>query len=504
MTVAELVVKILFQSNDPQALLKLKSGLKGAHEETGKLAQGITAINLGLSAMNNAGQKAFLVLSQIPRIPAGGVIRLGVNSLPSGGTIPMALHSGGGGSGMGPGGGPAGEGIGGPLGPVLGNLAWNPEAQLLSWNLKKIGKELGLFAVAIDLLNVGMTKIVETTGQAARLLTSFRVNTGGDTQGLQRLAGALNVQGVSPGETMGMIQAIRDAQAAVKLGQGNAAPFQFFGISADEKDVDKILAQVQRMSKILDPNLARQFAEQLGISANIFQGLMQANLSDTGKIMSEQDIRRMKEFNQEWNRLGRDTGQLGQQVATILAPAFEKVFGFLEAVLADGERFIAWLKRPEMEIARKAIEGMVVALLALGAALTALAGGAFVALLVYLAPELAAAVAAVVLLGAAFGVIDSLVGSIADGIAYLIDGLKSIPEWFGAKVGQAVNWMEGIGDNYVAPILRNPGGVTINQTNHNSVSVDGAQQPHETARQVHSILRQTHVQALATSPLAAY
>lgn len=488
MTVAEFIVKLVFQSNDPQALPRLKGGLQGAKAEADKLAVGITAVNAGLTAMNNAGQKAFVVLSQFQRASGGSVLRLGpALALPSGPTIAgqpnyLAPYGVLGPSGFGGAGGSGGGFTAPGFGGAGGGSPINPA------NLKEAAKGVTLFALAIDALNIGMTKIVESTGEAARLLTGFRVNTGGDTQGLQKLAGSLQVQGVGTGETMSMVKTIRDTQASVRLGTGNAAPFQFFGISATETDMNKILAQVQKMSKVLDPNLARQFAQQLGITDNIFQGLMQANLADTGLIMSDADIARMKTFNEDWNRLGRNVTQFGQQIGTILAPAFEDVIRALEWLVARGEDFTTWLKQPYAAGFRVVIEGLVVALLALGAVLPVIAAGLLALFAIFAFPQLAIFTAGVLALGAALGLVDSAVEGI-------VEGLAEIP-----FLGDLIT---GVPSDYVGATQKYPRGGNQTVTQHNTVNVTG-DQPHEIARQVSAHLKGHLTNAFANTPLPAY
>ncbi len=496
MTVAELVVSIFFKSNDPQALPHLKTGLQGAKQDADRLATAIVLVNGGLSEMARAGNRAMAAISSglIPRLSGASqqTIRLG-NSHGVFGTWLVPSVAGGGASGIGAGGGPAGEGIGGPLGPVLPNLKLRPEAP----DLKSTLKATTMFTVAIDALNLAMTKLVVSGGNAALALSRFRINTGGSTQDLQRLQGAFATQGISGDETQNAFQAIKDAQAQVKLGQGNPSVLGILGIDVNENDMNVIVAQMQKVMKTLDPNIARQFAQQLGFSANMLAAIQNADLNDTGLILSEDDIKRLKEFNETWNRLGRDLIQFKNQIAIILGPAFEDIAKMLEYVVKKGEGFVQWLK--ESPAAASAVKGLVVAMLLLGAALPVVVAGLAALAGIALAPEIAMWTGLFLALGAA-------VDFVVEGIGEMADTLRSVPNWINNLLGgipqNIGNLIEGLPKDYVGAQLKHPN--QVHQTNHISVSIDGSKSPQATVQEFDRHLTRIMTGTMATTGPSIY
>lgn len=486
MTIAELVVKILFQSNDPQALGKLKSGLKDAKQEAGALAQGLTAVNAALTAVNAAGNNAALVLSRIPRISRGSVIRLGSTFIPSAGTIPLPC-----GGMIGPPTTPTGTAI--PIPSGTPNGASNSQFTPWSAILKDTLKATTIFTVAIDALNLAMTKLVVSGGNAALVLSRFRTNTGGNIGDLQRLQGALAVQGISGDQTLGAMQAIKDAQAQVKLGQGNPSVLGILGIDVNENDMNVIISQIQKMSKMLDPNIARQFAQQIGIGADMLAAIQNVDLKDTGIILSVDDVKRLNEFNEAWNRLGRDLIQFKNQVAVVLAPVLKDIAWALGMILKAGEAVTSWLK--DSPIAAGILEGFGVALIVVGALLPVIAGGLLALIGISLAPELAAWTAGALALGSAFGFLAAMGEKAAKPIESISDALRSTPAWFNRLTKNVIpnvgNMIEGLPKDYVgaeltdnakAAIVSRPAGSSksVQQTNHISVSIDGSKSPQET------------------------
>ena len=525
MTIAELVIKIAFQANDPEFLSNLDKGLKSARENAEKLAAAVGKVSaaklklvatapaaggglakeMGEAAKEGANLVAWLAVINLGlerlrgnRInsESGAPIRLGVNELPPG-TTPLPM----------PGGGRGGE-LWQP-GNAWGLFSKPTFGQQLNtiplFNREKImdlAKGLTVFTTALDAVNYGLLKIATSGAKAALSLAGFHIQTGESIQDLQKWQAAMMVMGVASDETLQTFVAIKDAQAAVRLGVGNFAPFQFFGLDVNEKDAGKILEQVRQMSKLMDPNLARQFAQQLGITDNVFQGLMRVDLKDTGILLTDDQNSRLLEFSQNWSRLLRDLTQFKNVAAVILAPAFNDIARGLEWLVKKGEEFAEWLDKPGNEQAKKAFEGLVVAMAILGALLPVLIGALVAFVTVLVSPELAAGIAAVLALGAAFNFVYGVVEKLTDAIGNLVDDLGHIPGLGGlANVALGRDW------NYTEAKLTRPHGQIPGVTtvvNHVAVSVDGAMQPAEVAETVATHLKRITTAAMSNVPAFSY
>lgn len=393
----------------------------------------------------------------------------------------------------------------------------NPQAlPQVKRGLKDAAREATVMTAGINAVNLTLTKMVSLGREAALSLTNFQLQTGGDTMQLQRWQGVLEAQHVSGGETLNLFKSIKDAQAAVRLGTGNVAPFQFFGLDVNEQDTGKVLNQIiQVLHSNLDPNIIRQFTQMLGLTDDIVAALKRADFNadapKEGLLLTDKQKQELADFDKEWMKMKRDLAGLALQLATDLLPAFESIVHGIEAAVKKGQEFIAWLRRPENEQYRASLQRMITTLLILGPILAATATALLTIAVVPFSAEISGMIAVIVLLAGAFDTLNKAIQHPLDSLNKVVETIAALGD---LGFDSLSSWITGVPTDYQGAQLtllarrgiqaRGGAGHTVNVTNNNNVNIDGAMSPKDVGRAVGDQLGLLHTQSLSNVPALSY
>jgi hypothetical protein len=220
-------------------------------------------------------------------------------------------------------------------------------------DLEKIDKEMMLawggakrLALGLAAIDTAMIALMKASINVAVGFTKFRIETGLSTDQLQRWQYAARLANVDSKDLTGAILSIQDAQAAIKLGEGNIAPWQLLGIDP-RQDPFEVLEQIhQKIQEIGDPAVARHITVQMGISDDMFQFLSRADLGldelNTKMMVTHQQEQDMMALNKQWQPFTYNLERAGMKFAHDIEPAFEQLLPMMEKFLDKFADFADW------------------------------------------------------------------------------------------------------------------------------------------------------------------
>lgn len=128
-------------------------------------------------------------------------------------------------------------------------------------SLRRLGAMAAGTIVALDRMTNSMLRLNQA-------YMSFNQQTGISINSLNRVAGAamLSNYNMSAETVMSSMQALQSNLAAIRLGQGNIAPFQMLGISPVGKDAEQIIDDLRIAIQGLDDMTAVNMIQQMGLS----------------------------------------------------------------------------------------------------------------------------------------------------------------------------------------------------------------------------------------------
>ena len=405
--------------------------------------------------------------------------------------------------------------------------------------MEKAGIAAGKLTIGVDLLNLGLLALLDSATKMAIGFKNFALQTGLSTEELQRWQHIAAVNNVTAEELTGTVKSLQDTRAAFALGEPQAVgAWSLLGIDPTQ-DPFKILEQLRgRLRSFADVGVARNLAQRVGISDNIFQMLVASN-AEFEKWNRQFELTRaqtdtLRRLDNAWRDLRFEVSAIKAQFASALAPVLERVTKFL-AWVGNGLAIVTnWLTSTNTvaTITRTVLAILAVVLVAVGVAVTTLTAAiaGMVAMLSLFAPALLAVAAAaapfVVVLGLLAAGITALVlladdwwtainggksalnwgASIAavNAMAKAIQGLISAWQTLKSVAGFAVNPSSIIGN--IAEMATAPGrshgaGGSWSQVNNIDVQVDGARDPFATGHAVAKSLRQEIADAAYQAPV---
>lgn len=406
---------------------------------------------------------------------------------------------------------------------------------------KAEGSAVKLLA-GVTALNVGFALMMKTAVAASVGLQKFFFATDLSTQEMQRWVAAAKLGNVEGAELIATVSALQKAQADIKLGQGNIAPWQFFGLSINQTPFDVMRKLHEKFLK-MDPAIARTMAAQMGISENLFQWLRRTDLAlesvNNRLLLTEKQQAALNNLNVAWQRLSVSVVALRNHLAvtfagtvTVAANAFRMIVDWLG-------KFVDWLNSGTT--ASTAVKWVLLAV-ASAVALLTVALTALVAVLGTLGALLKLAALAAMPVVAALAPIVIVVGLMIAGVAALVllwndfltavEGGKTAFKWMDASVksfkalANAIGWVIDNAQTLktTAGWLFNPAGMAldlqlkafraspamqgrpgaITQENNVNVHVHGADDPKSTGREVASSVKQAVSEASYQMPLLQY
>ena len=156
---------------------------------------------------------------------------------------------------------------------------------------------------AVAGMNVGFAALADAALKAVVGFKNFDLQTGLSLEKLRAWQHLAQVNDVSPEALADTIKGLQSAQAEIRLGRGNIAPWQLLGISPNT-DPFTVLELLRKKIQTLPPDMARVIAGQMGIGDQMFQMLRNANKEfdqlDRRLILTEKEFRGMKEVNRAW------------------------------------------------------------------------------------------------------------------------------------------------------------------------------------------------------------
>ena len=384
--------------------------------------------------------------------------------------------------------------------------------------LDKTANTAGKLALGIDLITAGLGYMLDTAAQAAVNLQKFGLSTGLSTTELQQWQHTAKLANVSAEEMLNTVKGLQNVSTNIRLGKGDAQPWvAWLGVNPNQDPFELLKKLHTAFSQLRDDQvgIARNIANQAGISDNVFQMLRQKDLPiDALKqmyLLTPKNQDSLLELNREWQNLLDLTERTKNKFSAELAPGVTGFIQTLEKAVELFARFVGWLDKgsPAAQATKAAIVDLGAALVVFGGILTtyaavakiaAVAAGAFnIAFL----PEIAAMTALAVALDLVY---EGFV-KVAKASDLRQHGFAPGGGGFGGHGGGG-NWGDGPSgapgqlrypsfyerspSDLTRPLSQGGGSVTIQQTNH--IDASGHKDPAEAARVMSDQIRDKTVE----------
>lgn len=136
-------------------------------------------------------------------------------------------------------------------------------------------KDLLLFSAEITATLYALDKFVESSTRGAIALGNFALQTGLSADKLQhwQLASNLTNVAISADEVTSSVRGLQSALVDIRMGRGNAQPFQLLGIDISKMDAFDVLDQLRDKIKNLDPAVAGNLIKQMGLNEGMLNVL---------------------------------------------------------------------------------------------------------------------------------------------------------------------------------------------------------------------------------------
>lgn len=167
-------------------------------------------------------------------------------------------------------------------------------------------------------------------------LNTTNTVTGISINQLQKMKLQAEQLGVSYESLLGSVKNLQKTNAQVMLGEGNYAPFQTFFESLSEiRDPLELFDSFMKKALTLEPAFRREFLSQAGISEELIILYTESiNKLSERNILTQEEVRNMKELNKEWNTLTQNVGLWWDKIVARMSPtmrlftrALNKMFG---------------------------------------------------------------------------------------------------------------------------------------------------------------------------------
>lgn len=249
-------------------------------------------------------------------------------------------------------------------------------------------------------------KMSDVARKTAMEMDIYQMNTGLSTIQLQKLSFQAAQAGVSMSDLGGAIEHLQQLNANARLGKGYPGIFTQLGLVPGQDPVHQlnVIGQKLRQIRASNPDIAKNYADQLGLSDKMYYVLLKGGNDQLNKqfILTTKEQKALVELNSQWNKFWYYIKQIGIKlsgVSAVLQTRFVKMM--TNALQLVGEVLVKLFKIID---AHKSLKYLVLAI------------GTLVAW--YFAPWL-------VVLGAIALVLDDIMG--------YFDGRDSI-------TGRLVNW----------------------------------------------------------------
>lgn len=208
----------------------------------------------------------------------------------------------------------------------------------------KMTAVLGAAVFAMDRFTASSIKSVVA-------LTNFNVQTGLATDKLQKwqAAAQLSNMAVDAEQVVMSVQALQQSLTQIRLGTGNAAPFQLLGIDIQGQDAFSVLEQVRNRIQGLSPAMASNMIQQMGIDPNLLNvlRLSREEFDELGNslVRSKRTTEAIMRIGNAINSLKLRAAKFKDEVVARLEPVFMTMIDILERFGRGVERILSLFER---------------------------------------------------------------------------------------------------------------------------------------------------------------
>ena len=217
-----------------------------------------------------------------------------------------------------------------------------------------VGSMRRLATVAIGAVTV-LDRMTNALMKANQAYISFNQQTGISIDAINRVAnaGMLANYNLSPQTMMSSIQALQSNLAAIRLGQGNIAPFQMLGISPIGKDAIQVIEELRSAISGLDDMTATNLIQQMGLSPEFMSYLRMSTeqvqmLSAAAQqfTLTAREREDLQSFALQMRLIHMEMSYVKDKTLIELAPALTKLLRFftnIAELLLENKNLIIWL-----------------------------------------------------------------------------------------------------------------------------------------------------------------
>jgi hypothetical protein len=184
-----------------------------------------------------------------------------------------------------------------------------------------------LVVAAITAAGFAIKKFSENAAQAANALRLFNQATGLSIEQLQRWQAAAQISeiGLSAEQVTSSVQGLQLQLAQIRLGQGNLRPFQLLGIDVQGADAFDVLDQLRVKIRQLDPGLATNILQELGLGPE-FISVLRLSREEFDKlgnryIRSADQIRSLVKLGKAFKEFGLEMKSATDKFIAFATPA---------------------------------------------------------------------------------------------------------------------------------------------------------------------------------------
>lgn len=261
-------------------------------------------------------------------------------------------------------------------------LAASKAKQQLIANINATREAAQKGALAIGAFTAGLVAMAVTAARTAQTLRNFTTATGLSAQEMQRWSAQARILGADGNEMLQTVKAIQSNMARIALGEGDIAPFQFFGIPPDiRKDTFEFMEELRARIQSVGDNpaalaIVREMAGRLGISDDIFQMLRrQRKELDRSLFLTESEVNSIDDMRMSWSRVAQAIGAFKDKFIAAFAEPLQAAAKVLEFITVRLVRFVEWLNQGGViaNTVKLVIGALIVGVVALGVGLAVLA-----------------------------------------------------------------------------------------------------------------------------------
>jgi len=295
-------------------------------------------------------------------------------------------------------------------------------------------------AAGVNVVNAAMLALESSAIRVAMALHNFSTTTGLSADGLQRWQQAGILAGNTAQGVTQAVVALQDAQNAFALGEPqNVGAWSLLGVDPRQNPFQVLDALRNRVKDFKDLAIARALLGKVGLESLLpTLQLPEAEFARLRKqaLLNPGQVDALVKLNREFQILRINLTTAANSLAAALAPALAVASRLLAGLSRGLAALSDWLSSnaTAARIARFALGGLAVALLAVGAALAVLTAalGALIALSALASPALFAILAAL----SPVPLVVGLLGAAFAALALLLDDF-----WTAAAGGKsAFNW----------------------------------------------------------------